>query len=490
MYKLVIILRYLRRKLTPMFAALAVTLCSAMVIIVISIMGGFLENMRSAARTLEGDIIIQGDLYGFPHYEALIAELDAMPQVVAATANIKSYGLVNISDMIQTVEVVGIEPQGMEKVVHYRDTLYWTREHVLDDPIAPEDYPDAATRETYRAMRKNRAQVDYTKLGMAMAAPAELRAQEGPALSGIVMGIHVSPYARRYPDGRYDVIDSQLLTELTLTLLPVTSKGTLLEPAARKLVLVNEFKTGLYAIDANRVYIPFNVMQKMLGMDAHADFDPDTGQPTGRTNPARATTVILRGRDGVPLPALKEAVTAKVEDFAKRHRNMRLPRVMTWEEKHATFLGAVLKEKFLVTILFAFISIVAVVMIAVIFYMIVLEKTRDIGVLRAIGASWRGIMGIFLGYGLAIGVVGAFLGFWLAAAVVWNINGIQTFLTDVFGVTIWNPEVYYFDQIPNRMNPTEVTVILAVAVVASVLGSVIPAVLAAMLNPVEALRYE
>ena len=81
--------------------------------------------------------------------------------------------------------------------------------------------------------------------------------------------------------------------------------------------------------------------------------------------------------------------------------------VETWEEVNATWIGAVEKEKGLVTFLFALISIVAIFLIFSIFYMIVVEKTKDIGIIKSVGATGQGVASVFLGYGLAIGIVAA-----------------------------------------------------------------------------------
>src|SRR5206468_9012008 len=151
-------------------------------------------------------------------------------------------------------------------------------------------------------------------------------------------------------------------------------------------------------------------------------------------------------------------------------------RVQTWEELQAKFLNAVEKEKVLVTFLFSLISIVAVFLIFCIFYMIVVEKTRDIGIIKSVGATSSGVAGIFLGYGATIGILGAGLGLGIGYAIVHNINTIHTWLGKALGVVVWDPEVYAFDTIPNTMDVTEVAVILGVAIVSSILGALIPAI--------------
>ena len=86
--------------------------------------------------------------------------------------------------------------------------------------------------------------------------------------------------------------------------------------------------------------------------------------------------------------------------------------------------------------------------------------------------------------------MGAALGFGIGFVIVHNINTIHTWLGKALGVVVWDPEVYAFDTIPNTMDPTEVTVIITVAIVASVLGALVPAYRAARMHPVEALRWE
>jgi lipoprotein-releasing system permease protein len=167
-----------------------------------------------------------------------------------------------------------------------------------------------------------------------------------------------------------------------------------------------------------------------------------------------------------------------------------MPVVRTWEESQAKYLGAIEKEMVLVTGLFGMISVVAVFLIFCIFYMIVAEKTRDIGIIKSVGATDAGVAGIFLGYGLVIGVVGAGLGLLGSWLIVRYINEIHTWLGARLGVQVWNPEVYLFDKIPNTMDPTEVARIVVIAVLASVIGALVPAFRASQMNPVEALRWE
>jgi lipoprotein-releasing system permease protein len=197
-------------------------------------------------------------------------------------------------------------------------------------------------------------------------------------------------------------------------------------------------------------------------------------------------------KDGFDLNIVRSKVEKIVDDARQDHAiSDEFPlRVATWEQIQGNFIAAVEHEVVLTTALFGIISMVAVLLIFCIFYMIVLEKTKDIGVIKSVGATAGGILQLFLGYGLAIGVVGSGLGLTAAYLIVHNINELHAWLGREMGIVIWDPETYQFDKIPNNMNPATAAWIVAVAILSALLGALLPAIRAARMNPVEALRYE
>jgi ABC-type lipoprotein release transport system permease subunit len=257
--------------------------------------------------------------------------------------------------------------------------------------------------------------------------------------------------------------------------------------------IVDDSRTGMWQYDNNAVYVPFDVLQVDLGMEAGEAEDKVTGQKY--KTPARASEINVKLKPGTDVAAAQAQIAAVVERVVDAHANDRFayrgqPRVESWRQASAVYLDQIEREKVMMVLLFGVISVVAVFLIFCIFYMIVAEKTKDIGIVKSVGATNGGVAGIFLGYGLAIGLVGAGLGLLLSYLIVNNVNEIHDWLGRTFRLVVYNPEVYAFDTIPNRMDPPTVAVILAIAVLASVVGALLPAIRAARMQPVEALRWE
>ena len=170
---------------------------------------------------------------------------------------------------------------------------------------------------------------------------------------------------------------------------------------------------------------------------------------------------------------------------------LRAVSVETWQERQRKFIQAVEKEKVMMIIVLGIMSVVTIALIGCIFYMVVEKKTRDIGIIKSLGASSAGVAWIFLAYAAAVGLAGAVIGTAGGWVFVHYINEIQDWLASFNPeLRVWSPEVYTFDRIPNVVDPVEAITIVVVAMAAAMLGALIPAWLAARVWPVDALRYE
>jgi len=200
------------------------------------------------------------------------------------------------------------------------------------------------------------------------------------------------------------------------------------------------------------------------------------------TDVGNVTSIQIKLKEGADLDTVRDKLRAAFPSG--------LFRIDTWRDKQSPLLAAVQMEKAVLNILLFLIIAVAGFGILAIFFMIVVEKTRDIGVLKSLGASRRGIMGIFLSYGLSLGMVGAGAGMVLGLLFVHYINEIRDVLEWVSGQKVFDPSIYYFFKIPTMVEPLTVTWVVLGALAIAVLASILPAQRAARLHPVEALRHE
>ncbi|TLM66203.1 MAG: lipoprotein-releasing ABC transporter permease subunit [Deltaproteobacteria bacterium] len=164
--------------------------------------------------------------------------------------------------------------------------------------------------------------------------------------------------------------------------------------------------------------------------------------------------------------------------------------VRSWEDLFGSFLAALNLEKLGLFIVLAIIVLVAAFNIATTLIMVVMEKHRDIAILRSMGATSRSIMKIFILEGLIVGTVGTLLGTLFGLLLAKNADPIIKGLERLLGVKIFDQAVYGMDRFPSVVNSGDVIAVIVVAMSISLLATIYPAWRAARMDPAEALRYE
>lgn len=164
--------------------------------------------------------------------------------------------------------------------------------------------------------------------------------------------------------------------------------------------------------------------------------------------------------------------------------------VRSWEDMFGSFLSALKLEKLGLFIVLGIIVLVAAFNIATTLIMVVMEKHRDIAILRSMGATSRSILRIFVFEGLIIGTLGTLFGTGLGLVLAKNADPLIKGLENLLGVKIFDQSVYGMDHFPSVVNSGDVVAVVVVAMSISLLATVYPAWRASRMDPAEALRYE
>ncbi len=474
MYKYLLCWRYLKTKYIALASVISVMLGVATMIVVNSVMAGFGEKMRDRLHGVLADVVIESvSLDGFYNWEDVIARVKeiAGDKVLAQAPTMETPGILHFrfpggQVITRPVEIIGIRPEDRAKTGDFGEFLVDDKnKHIdpsfkVDDKFKeqtqagqllkelPEDDDDPMTkqlREELKNQMREQAPDEGTILGYAIA--THHRGKNLPdhfiAPPGTKVGLLFPMAGRVKAEGGYDTF-----------------------------TVVGYFKSGMSEYDSTHVYVPLARLQDQRRLIDQA----------GR---GAVNQIQIKVKPGVPLEDLAEEIRVALDKIHPAYF-----RVYTWEQKQGPLLGAVAIEQSILNILLFFIIAVAGFGILAIFSMIVVEKTRDIGVLKALGASTSGIRGIFLGYGLLLGTVGSGVGMVGGLLFVRYINEIEKGLSMILQRRVFDDTIYYFDKIPTVVQPFTVFWIVAGALVIAVTASIWPAQRAAHLHPVKSLRYE
>ena len=281
-----------------------------------------------------------------------------------------------------------------------------------------------------------------------------------------------------------------------------------------------EEKTGMFSMAFLEQFLPpvANSPQGYVGKKVQVialtqDVDADGNEKFNKRSYQLVISAVYDGEDQsadlariyMDLPTLREVahvmpeymeVHVAVRDYEQVDRVKReilttIPGIaaQTWEELREHFLRAVKNEKVLLLIVLSFIVLLAGFTILATLTLTVVEKTRDIGLLKAIGATTGGVLWLFLRSGLLIGVIGGVLGLGLGTLVSHHVNSIKDGLEQL-GIQIFPPDIYFYREIPTVRDPWSMAAIVLGGLGIAFLAGVPPALRAARMEPVVALRHE
>lgn len=225
------------------------------------------------------------------------------------------------------------------------------------------------------------------------------------------------------------------------------------------------FSLGMYEYDSEVIVVHLDKADELFGMDWGA-----------------ATSIQLKTADPFHLDPVIERIR-RDDTFSGL-----IP--VTWISSNERLFGALQVEKNLMFFLLIFIMIVAAFGIAATLITIVIQKTKEIGILKALGATPFTILSIFVLQGVIVGVIGTTLGTALGLFVVENRNVVAELIARILGTEIFPKDLYHLSQIPALVQTSDIVTIVVSAISICILGTFIPALYAASLSPANALRNE
>ena len=237
-------------------------------------------------------------------------------------------------------------------------------------------------------------------------------------------------------------------------------------PKTKTYKITGIFEIGMYDYDAGIVFIPFELGQLQFGYK----------------DSINVIEIFLRDTN--------KATKKSQEMIHKINESEHYATVVDWKGSNSSLISALNTERNVMFLILMLIIIIAIFNIISSLVMLVMDKNKQIALLKTIGVTDTSIMRIFFICGTTIGVIGTLTGVILGTLISYNLESIKRFIEYISGKNLFNPTIYYLSQLPSKVFVSDILSISIISITLSFLATIYPALKAARTNPAEALRYE